>query len=141
MIISLVVCFFLIVNTQSSKENPLLRELSILNSSVSPTNLDNASIKQNRYNHTHHQNDSHHHHHSFKELKRKSKITYDKVLPCINVAWMMKSWAAINFTFPQDAEEHYKDLNNRAARFRRARVHAYANYSGLIIKAFIYTCM
>jgi hypothetical protein len=125
-----IACLFLIVDTQSSIDN--------LNSSIASTNLNNGLIKQNRHNHTH-QNDSHHHHHSLpnqtqkeaiKELRRKAKITYDKVLPCINDAWMMKSWPAINFTFPSDAEEHYKDLNTRAARFRKANVHAYANYSG-----------
>ena len=44
---------------------------------------------------------------------------------------MMKDWGVgNNWTFPDDAEEHYKDINLKAAKFRTANIHDYAGFAG-----------
>ena len=67
-------------------------------------------------------------------LGDKANLTYSKVLPCLNKAWIMDKWE-INGTwsFPSDAEEHYRDLNAKAAAFRVAPIHHYAGYEGTTI--------
>ncbi len=65
------------------------------------------------------------------DLIQRANVTYGKVLPCIESAWMLadknekRDWA-----FPTDAEEHYRDLLAKTEKFRTAPVHEYAHYEG-----------
>jgi hypothetical protein len=71
--------------------------------------------------------------HNREALRRIANATYAKVLPCLNDAWMMDTWKRNeSWAFPDDAEEHYKDLTQKAARFRRAPIHNYAGYAGTV---------
>ena len=56
--------------------------------------------------------------------------TYAKVLPCLNSNWMMESWMIKNFTFPVDAEEHFRSLKAKTETFRKTKIHHYAKYDG-----------
>jgi hypothetical protein len=48
---------------------------------------------------------------------------------CVDDGCMEKEW---KLGFPDDAEEHYEDLTQKAARFRLARIHNYAGYAGTV---------
>ena len=64
-------------------------------------------------------------------LKERANSTYTKVLPCLQKAWMMKDWGVgDNWAFPDDAEEHFRDINKKAAIFRKAAMHYYSGYAG-----------
>ena len=63
-------------------------------------------------------------------LEGVANATYYKVMPCLQSAWIMDSWATKNFTFPLDAEEHFKNLTEETEIFRNTRIHHYANYGG-----------
>ena len=66
-------------------------------------------------------------------LSDRANLTYSKILPCLNKAWIMNKWEINgNWSFPSDAEEHYRDLNAKAAAFRVAPIHHYAGYDGTI---------
>jgi hypothetical protein len=59
-----------------------------------------------------------------------AQATYGKVLPCLKEAWMMKGKDTSNFKFPDDAEEHFKELKKATQQFRQAPVHEYSGYEG-----------
>ena len=63
-------------------------------------------------------------------LERIANATYLKVMPCLKSAWIMDSWQTKNFSFPLDAEEHFKNLTEKTEIFRNTRIHRYANYGG-----------
>ena len=85
------------------------------------------------------------------QLKERAKVTYEKVLPCLQRSRTMKKWGVDNFVFPDDAEEHYRDLIKKAEKFRVAKVHHYKGYKGkinfsaveysAIIYSFLDTCI
>lgn len=60
----------------------------------------------------------------------KANATYLKVQPCLTSAWIMDSWETKNFTFPLDAEEHFRSLKEKTEIFRNTKIHQYANYGG-----------
>lgn len=66
----------------------------------------------------------------FKKLKEIANITYSKVLPCIQTAWMMAGKETSDWVFPDDAEYHFEEILNRTAKFRTSPVHEYAGYEG-----------
>lgn len=78
---------------------------------------------------------------SSEEFRKMARKTYDKVIPCIESAWMM-SGKSIKWEFPSDAQSHYELIKNRTGSYRSAPVHEYANYEGpwienIFIKEFI----
>lgn len=97
----------------------------------------NADRKLNEENTGHppstfHDNENNYHRKSL-SLSERANITYSKVLPCLNEAWIMDKWISKgNWTFPTDAEEHFKHLNAKAAAFRIAPIHHYAGYGGTL---------
>lgn len=50
------------------------------------------------------------------EFRKLASETYEKVLPCIRSTWMMVN-KTVNFTFPEDAEQHYRDVLRATAPF------------------------
>ena len=63
------------------------------------------------------------------EFKALARSTYDKVIPCLESAWMLED-KKIDWQFPDDAEEHYQNIIRETAAFRKAPVHEYAGYEG-----------
>jgi hypothetical protein len=60
----------------------------------------------------------------------RAEITYKKVLPCINNAWMMEDKDSSTWKFPIDAQQHYEDIKALTNTFINAPIHEYANYEG-----------
>ncbi len=59
-----------------------------------------------------------------------ANTTYANVLPCLKSAWMLAGKDTSHYTFPHDAEKHYKELKEATEKFRKAPVHEYSNYEG-----------
>lgn len=79
----------------------------------------------------------HHHAHnplhnvSSPEFRELARATYEKVLPCIESAWMIQEAdEKTQWSFPDDAQEHYEELLQITESFRHAPVHEYAGYEG-----------
>jgi len=67
------------------------------------------------------------------EFKQIANETYWKVIPCLERAWMLKLKShhhKINWSFPEDAHDHYLKILRLTKPFRRIQVHEYAGYSG-----------
>ena len=69
------------------------------------------------------------HNTSSPEFRALAAETYAKVLPCVTSTWMYQKGHP-NFSFPEDAEEHFAEIKKRTASYRTGPVHEYAGYSG-----------
>lgn len=63
------------------------------------------------------------------EFKVIAAVTYKKVLPCIERTWMLSN-QHIEWTYPDDAQEHYEEILRVTEQFRKISVHEYAGYEG-----------
>jgi hypothetical protein len=58
-------------------------------------------------------------------------VTYSKVIPCLESAWMLADHQQHrDWKFPDDAQEHYEKILEVTEQFRRISVHEYAGYEG-----------
>ena len=65
------------------------------------------------------------------EFRQIANETYVKVIPCLERAWMLKTrHHKINWSFPEDAHDHYLKILRLTKPFRRIQVHEYAGYNG-----------
>lgn len=65
------------------------------------------------------------------EFRQIANETYVKVIPCLERAWMLKAHHhKINWSFPEDAHDHYLKILRLTKPFRRIQVHEYAGYNG-----------
>lgn len=64
------------------------------------------------------------------EFRSLAKSTYEKVIPCLEGAWMLTEKPKRNWSFPDDAKEHYEKLLKATEPYRKAPVHEYAGYEG-----------
>lgn len=84
---------------------------------------------------------------SSQEFKALAASTYEKVLPCIMSAWMMKGRSNADFQFPDDAQQHFELIRNITASYRYAPIHEYAGYEGFSVfylmanKPFTFHCL
>jgi hypothetical protein len=63
-------------------------------------------------------------------LRALAKDTYAKVIPCIEGAKSRFKGEKRDWAFPEDAYEHYKDILEKTAKYRKTPVHEYAGYEG-----------
>ena len=66
------------------------------------------------------------------EFKQIANETYWKIIPCLERAWMLKGshHQKMNWSFPDDAHDHYLKILRLTKPYRRIQVHEYAGYSG-----------
>jgi hypothetical protein len=66
---------------------------------------------------------------SSSEFKLLAAKTYEKVIPCIRSADILKD-KDVKYAFPDDAEAHFELIKNKTSPYRTAPVHEYAGYEG-----------
>ena len=65
------------------------------------------------------------------EFKKIAAITYTKIAPCLESAWMLADHHEKRpWQFPDDAQEHFEEILKVTEQFRRISVHEYAGYEG-----------
>jgi hypothetical protein len=63
-------------------------------------------------------------------LKSRANVTYEKIMSCMKMSWIMGKKDPHKWRFPDDAEEHYREILNKTGSYRSAPVHEYAGYEG-----------
>ena len=73
---------------------------------------------------------------NYENLPEKANKTYEKIIPCLKDNKVMSGRSSATWTFPIDAEAHYKQLLKLTGKYRNIPVHEAAGNINFVNNCF-----